>query len=45
MSAGVCDKRVSARVKEKVYRPMVGAAMLLGLKTETVGVKTGDSRD
>lgn len=37
VSAVMCDKRVSARVKEKMYKTMARAAIQFGLKTEAVG--------
>ena len=33
MSGVICDKRVAAKVKEKVYKKMVRPAKLFGLET------------
>ena len=44
----VCDKRISARMKGKVYKKVVRPTMLYGLETgtqEKTGGRAGGSRD
>ena len=41
MSGVICDRRVPARVKGKVYKVAVRPAMLYGLETVALTKKTG----
>lgn len=45
-SGVICDRRVSAEMKRKVYKTVVRPAMLVGLETVSLSEeKTGGSRD
>ncbi|XP_065675782.1 uncharacterized protein LOC136091989 [Hydra vulgaris] len=42
VSGVICDRRVSARMKDKIYRAVVRPAMLYGLETVALTKRQGD---